>query len=97
MMVKEAGKKLSIDNEKSMLLQHMIISHHGEPEFGAAVRPLFLEAELLSELDSMDAKVYEIMDAVSNVEKGEFTNRLWALDDRKFYKYNDATLKVDIL
>ena len=96
MMVKEAGQKLLIDKEKSMLLQHMIISHHGEPEFGAAVRPLFLEAELLSELDSMDAKIYEIMDAVSGIEKGEFTNRLWALDDRKFYKYNDAELKVDL-
>ena len=95
--VKETGQKLSIDKEKSMLLQHMIISHHGEPEFGAAVRPLFLEAELLSQLDSMDAKVYEIMDAVSGIEKGEFTNRLWALDDRKFYKYNDAELKVDLL
>lgn len=97
MMVKEAGQKLGIDKEKSMLLQHMIISHHGEPEFGAAVRPLFLEAELLSQLDSMDAKIYEIMEAVSGIEKGEFTNRLWALDDRKFYKYNDETLKVDIL
>jgi 3'-5' exoribonuclease len=97
MMVKEAGQKLCIDKEKSMLLQHMIISHHGEPEFGAAVRPLFLEAELLSQLDSMDAKIYEIMEAVSGIEKGEFTNRLWALDDRKFYKYNDETLKVDLL
>ncbi len=97
MMVREAGQKLNIDSEKSTLLQHMIISHHGEPEFGAAVRPLFLEAELLSQLDSMDAKIYEIMDAVSGIEKGEFTNRLWALDDRKFYKYNDETLKVDLL
>lgn len=97
MMVKEAANKLAVDSEKSMLLQHMIISHHGEPEFGAAVRPLFLEAELLSQLDSMDATVYEIMDAVSNVQQGEFTNRLWALEDRKFYRYNDATLKVDIL
>lgn len=97
MMVKEAGQKLNIDSEKSMLLQHMILSHHGEPEFGAAVRPLFLEAELLSQLDLMDARVYEIMDAVNGIEKGEFTNRLWALEDRKFYKYNDETLKVDLL
>ncbi len=97
MMVKEAGDKLGIDSEKSMLLQHMILSHHGEPEFGAAVRPLFLEAELLSQLDLMDARVYEIMDAVNGIGKGEFTNRLWALEDRKFYKYNDAELKVDIL
>lgn len=97
MMVKEASQKLNIDSEKSMLLQHMILSHHGEPEFGAAVRPSFLEAELLSQLDLMDARVYEIMDAVNGIEKGEFTNRLWALEDRKFYKYNDETLKVDIL
>ncbi|MGN0570170.1 MAG: 3'-5' exoribonuclease YhaM family protein [Candidatus Fimenecus sp.] len=97
MMVDEAAKKLSIDKEKSMLLQHMILSHHGEPDFGAAVRPQFLEAELLSELDLMDARVYEIMSAVEGVEKGEFSQRLWALEDRKFYKYNDAELKVDIL
>lgn len=97
MMVEKAAKKLSIDSEKSMLLQHMILSHHGEPDFGAAVRPQFLEAELLSELDLMDARVYEIMSAVEGLEKGEFSQRLWALEDRKFYKYNDAELKVDIL
>ena len=96
MMVRDAAKKLNIDSEKSMLLQHMILSHHGEPEFGAAVRPLFLEAELLSQLDLMDARVYEIMDAVNGINKGEFTNRLWALEDRKFYKYNDETLKVEL-
>lgn len=97
MMVEEAAKKLSIDSEKSMLLQHMILSHHGEPDFGAAVRPQFLEAELLSELDLMDARVYEIMSAVEGLEKGEFSQRLWALEDRKFYKCNDSAFKVDIL
>lgn len=97
MMIADAEKILGTDSEKSMLLQHMVLSHHGEPDFGAAVRPLFLEAELLSQLDLLDARVYEIMDAFSTVNKGEFTNRLWALEDRKFYKYNDAALKVDIL
>ena len=66
-------------------------------EFGAAVRPLFLEAELLSQLDMMDATVYEIMDATGNIKKGEFTNRLWALDDRKFYKNSDSSLEVNLL
>lgn len=97
MMIEKAGEKLGIDKEKSLLLQHMVLSHHGEPDFGAAVRPLFLEAELLSELDLMDARVYEIMNATDSINKGEFTNRLWALEDRKFYKYNDETLKVNIL
>lgn len=97
MMIANAAEKLGTDKEKSLLLQHMVISHHGEPEFGAAVRPLFLEAELLSQLDMMDATVYEIMDATGNIKKGEFTNRLWALDDRKFYKNSDLSLEVNLI
>ena len=86
-MVDEAAKALAIPAEKSMLLQHMVLSHHGEPDFGAAVRPLFLEAELLSELDLMDARVYQIHDATAPLQKGAFTNRLWALEDRKMYNH----------
>jgi 3'-5' exoribonuclease len=58
-----------------MLLEHMVISHHGEPEFGAAVRPMFLEAEVLSQLDKLDATVWEINYAVGEVGDGEFTQR----------------------
>ena len=86
-MVDEAAKALAIPAEKSMLLQHMVLSHHGEPDFGAAVRPLFLEAELLSELDLMDARVYQIHDATVPLQKGAFTNRMWALEDRKMYNH----------
>lgn len=86
-MVDEAAKALAIPAEKSVLLQHMVLSHHGEPDFGAAVRPLFLEAELLSELDLMDARVYQIHDATTPLQKGAFTNRLWALEDRKMYNH----------
>lgn len=86
-MVDEAAKALAIPAEKSMLLQHMVLSHHGEPDFGAAVCPLFLEAELLSELDLMDARVYQIHDATAPLQKGAFTNRMWALEDRKMYNH----------
>lgn len=86
-MVDEAAKALAIPAEKSVLLQHMVLSHHGEPDFGAAVRPLFLEAELLSELDLMDARVYQIHDTTTPLQKGAFTNRLWALEDRKMYNH----------
>lgn len=40
--VEEAAKKLGIESEKVVLLQHMILSHHGVPEFGSPVRPMFL-------------------------------------------------------
>ena len=86
-MVDEAAKSLDVPAEKSMLLQHMILSHHGEPDFGAAVRPQFLEAELLSELDLMDARVYQIHEATAPLQKGAFSNRLWALEERKMYNH----------
>lgn len=87
MKIAEKAKELNISSDKAMLLQHMVISHHGEPEFGAAVRPMFLEAEILSQLDTLDATVYEITGAVGEVKPGEFTGRQWALDNRKLYNH----------
>lgn len=87
MIIGKSSEKLGISEETKLLLQHMVLSHHGEPEFGAAVRPMFLEAELLSELDLMDARIYELEEAIGNVASGEYTNKMWALDNRKFYNH----------
>jgi 3'-5' exoribonuclease len=51
--------------EKMDLLEHLLLSHHGEPEFGAPVRPQLLEALVLHHLDNLDAKV-EAVDAFLN-------------------------------
>jgi 3'-5' exoribonuclease len=85
--IEQIGTKIGISTETLMLVEHMLISHHGEPEFGAAVRPMYLEAEILSELDLMDARIFEIAQAVNGVEKGEFTTRMWSLDNRKLYNH----------
>ncbi len=87
MKIENKAKELGINPEKAMLLEHMVISHHGEPDFGAAVRPMFLEAEILSQLDKLDATIYEITSVVSEVKSGEFTPRQWALDNRKLYNH----------
>ncbi len=87
MYVNDTAKELGIDDEVVTLLEHMILSHHGEPDYGAAVRPMFLEAEILSSLDSLDATIYEINNAVSKVEVHKFTDRQWALDNRKLYNH----------
>ena len=39
------------------LLEHMIVSHHGELEFGSPKVPVFLEALLLHHLDNLDSKM----------------------------------------
>ncbi len=85
MNIEIRGRELGINPELLMLLEHMVISHHGEPEFGAAVRPMFLEAEVLSQLDLLDARIYEVTQAVSEINPGEFTPRQWALENRKLY------------
>ena len=92
MVVNEYAKKLGTNPKTAMLLEHMLISHHGEPEFGAAVRPGFIEAELLSELDLMDSRVYEMKEAVQEAAPDEFTGKLWAMDNRKLYNHN----RIDI-
>lgn len=86
-MVDEVAKEIGTPKEKLMLIEHMLASHHGKPEFGSAVRPMFLEAHVLSMLDEMDAKIYEITDVTSGVESGEFSQRLWALDDTRLYNH----------
>lgn len=85
--VEKAAEKLSITSEVPMLLSHMLISHHGNPEYGAAVLPQFLEAELLSQLDLMDATVFEICEATDAVKPGETTGRIFGLDNRKLYNH----------
>jgi 3'-5' exoribonuclease len=65
----------------------MILSHHGVPEFGSPIRPMFLEAEILSTLDALDATIFEINNATSKVNAGEFTDRQWALDNRKLFNH----------
>ncbi|MCM1113890.1 MAG: HD domain-containing protein [Clostridium sp.] len=87
MYIDETAKKLNIDSEKVTLLEHMILSHHGIPEFGSPVRPMFLEAEILSTLDELDAKIFEINTATSKINAGEFTDRQWALDNRKLFNH----------
>ena len=84
--IEKKAQELGLEGETLLLLQHMLISHHGEPEFGAAMRPLFLEAEVLAQLDLLDARMNEVAIALQGVQPGEFTNRIWALDNRKFYR-----------
>lgn len=87
MYIEETAKSLGINSDRVTLLEHMVLSHHGVPEFGSPVRPMFLEAEILSTLDELDAKIFEINNATDKVGVGEFTERQWALDNRKLYNH----------
>ncbi len=57
-----------------ILLEHMVLSHHGKLEFGSPKIPLFPEALLLHYLDDMDSKM-ECMRATA--EKGAMAEGLF--------------------
>lgn len=78
---------LNVPEEKSVLLQHLLLSHHGEPEFGAAVQPVCAESELLSFIDMIDSRMEIYRETLEEVPAGEFSKRIFALE-RRIYHHN---------
>jgi 3'-5' exoribonuclease len=83
--VAQVGEQVGADEEISILLQHMILSHHYEPEFGSPKKPMIPEAELLHYIDIIDARMYDMENALMKIEPKQFTERIWVLE-RKLYK-----------
>lgn len=71
-----------------MLLKHLLISHHGLLQYGAAKEPQIGEALLLWYLDDIDAKLNTLNENIKETEKGEFTENLSVIKGRSFYKPN---------
>lgn len=84
--IKEIAQELDIDGEEVLLLQHIVLSHHGKPEWGSAKQPMVKEAEILHLIDLIDAKMNMLDRALDKTSPGEFTERLFTFDHRAFYK-----------
>lgn len=80
------GRKLGIDPEVLLLLEHMVLSHHYEPEYGSPVRPMFPEAELLHHIDVIDARMNAMRKAQERLKPGEFSDKIFSLDGTRLYK-----------
>ena len=74
------------DKEQTLLLRHLILSHHGQYEYGSPVRPQVMEAEILYYIDNIDAKMDMITTLLDKTEPGTFSERMFALDNRRFYR-----------
>lgn len=79
------------------VLQHIIISHHGLPEFGAAKLPATPEAIMVNLLDNLDAKTVmalaaarpdvaftDAADQNGTALNGNFTEKNWGLETKLF-------------
>ena len=87
-LVKEAARGIEgFPEETLLLLEHAILSHHGKREFGAPVEPQTLESLLVSFVDDLDAKMNAAArKRIDCTTEGDFTDKVWPLDNRRFYK-----------
>lgn len=85
-LVDRVCSKVKASDEIKMLLQHMILSHHYEPEYGSPIKPMIIEAELLHYIDVIDARMYDMKKVLDSIEEGSFSERIFSLNNRKIYK-----------
>ncbi len=85
-LIENAGMSNNADKEVIMLLQHMILTHHYEPEYGSPKKPMIPEAEMLHHLDVLDARMYDMKKATKDLKPGEFSEKVYSLDGINVYK-----------
>lgn len=78
--------QLDAESEPVILLRHVILAHHGLLEYGSPVRPQLLEAEVLHRLDELDASIVEINQALADVAIDDYSERVFSLENRRFFK-----------
>lgn len=96
-MVRDTANRIDgFPPETLLLLEHAILSHHGKREFGAPVLPQTLEALIVSHIDDLDAKVNAVAKGRLTADSdGDFTDKIWCLDNRRFYKGIPVSPSVD--
>lgn len=80
--------ELGVKAELKQMLAHMILAHHDLPEYGSPRRPMFPEAEALHIIDLLDARMYEMRQAIDGALPGGFTEKIWSLE-RRLYRRED--------
>ncbi len=85
-LVEVADEKGLADTEEALLLRHMVLSHHGKLEYGSPITPEIPEAEVLSLIDNLDARLNTLKNALAGIKPGQWTQRIFALENRQFYK-----------
>lgn len=80
------AEKLGVnDKECVLLLKHMVLAHHGKMEFGSPVLPMIPEAEVLTLLDNLDARMYMMKQSLDTTQPCHFGPRVFALEGRMIY------------
>ncbi len=86
MVEKRLQKLKDVPREQANLLKHMIVSHHGAPEFGAIEPPKTIEAVLLHYIDDIDSKINAIREFMAKDASDETWTAYHRILGRHFYR-----------
>lgn len=91
MLEKKISQIPDFPKKTTLLLKHMILSHHGHLEYGSPKRPKTLEAVMLYYLDDLDSKIQSI---TALIEKEKGANSKWTTYHKSFdrYIFKDSSL-----
>jgi 3'-5' exoribonuclease len=86
-----AESSMPCTEDELLILEHLLLSHHGKLEFGAPVVPMTLEAEIIHYADNASAKTASMAEALDNDENfpddAEISARtIWQLDKRRAWR-----------
>jgi 3'-5' exoribonuclease len=81
--------------QKTVLLKHLILSHHGKEEFGSPVKPMTLEALILHMLDDLDAKTEAFRGLMRESQDGNWSPYHSILGQFVFKGFQDADSSVE--
>ncbi len=82
-----AAEKTGVDGETLVMLEHMLLSHHGESEYGSPKAPMFPEAEALHWIDMIDARMNTMKGVVDKTPEGAFSEKIFSLDRRVYHPF----------
>ena len=83
---KTPSHPLYAKKELAVIMEHIMLSHHGKQEFGSPVLPLTRESLIVSMIDDIDAKMMILDKAYADVAPGDSTAKIFSMDERYFYK-----------
>ena len=89
-IVQQSARDIGIDPDSDddiIRLLHIIISHHGELEYGASTKPRIFEAVVISRADSLDAEIEGARMVLSNTQDNTDSEKIPSLDGDRLFKW----------
>lgn len=83
-LVGRYARAAKLPEEDVMLLQHLLLSHHGKYEYRAAVLPAIPEAMILHHIDMIDSCMYQFESQSETLEPGTLSGPVYGLDQKVY-------------